>query len=279
MRVHRNWPIVALALATALTGCAKKQAATMTTSNDSLVAANPQEQGQGSMTPQTSTMPPATETTPPPAPAPVSTPPAERHRTTTPTTHHRTTHETSTSSEGTRSAEREAPGITVPSGTNVSVNVNTLISSETAQVGDSWTGVVKDAVMVDGRTVIPAGSTVTGTVTQVTPAARGSRASLDLAMSSIEVEGHSYNVHGGAQGGAIVAGSTRARNIGAVVGGAGAGALIGKAVGGGKGALIGGLLGGAAAGGAVAKSKGYQVVIKEGTNLTFTTSENVSIRS
>ena len=57
-----------------------------------------------------------------------------------------------------------------------------------------------------------------------------------------------------------------------------AGAIIGKAVGGGgKGALIGGLLGGAAAGGATAASKGYQVVLKEGTDLTFTTNESVAI--
>jgi len=268
MRLHRNWPFVALALAAALTGCAKKtEQASMTTTNDSLVAANPQEQGQGSMTPQ-ATPPPAA--TPAPAPEPAaSTPPPTRHHT-APVHHH-------TSSGSSSSGTSHDAGTTVPSGTAVSVSVNTQISSETAQVGDSWTGVVKDAVMVDGRQVIPAGATVTGTVTQVTAAAKGSRASLDLAMSSINVEGHSYDGHGGTE--AIVAGSARARNIGAVVGGAGAGALIGKAVGGGKGALIGGLLGGAAAGGAVAKSKGYQVVIKDGTTLTFTTSENVSIRS
>ena len=273
MRVHRNWPIIALALVAAIAGCAKKQEqATMTTTNDSLVAANPQEQGQGSMTPQ-ATPPPAA--TPAPAPAPErSTPPPVRHHT---TTHHRSSGGGGSVASNEGRDRGEAAGTTVPSGTSVSVSVNTQISSETAQVGDSWTGVVKDAVMVDGRTVIPAGSTVTGTVTQAASAARGSRASLDLAISSINVEGHTYNVHGGTE--AIVAGSTRARNIGAVVGGAGAGALIGKAVGGGKGALIGGLLGGAAAGGAVAKSKGYQVVIKDGTTLTFTTSENVSIRS
>ena len=86
---------------------------------------------------------------------------------------------------------------------------------------------------------------------------------LDLALSSINVEGRTYRVHGGTE--AVVAGSTRARNLGAVAAGAGAGALIGKAVGGGgKGALIGGLIGGAAATGAVAASKGYQVVLKPG---------------
>jgi len=73
--------------------------------------------------------------------------------------------------------------------------------------------------------------------------------------------------------------SPRARNLGAVAGGAAAGALIGKAAGGGKGALIGGLIGGAAAGAGVAASKGYQVVIKEGTPLTFTVDEDKFVKS
>ena len=50
------------------------------------------------------------------------------------------------------------------------------------------------------------------------------------------------------------------------------------AAGGNKGALIGGLLGGGAATGAVAKSKGYQVVLKPGTELTFTVSRSVVMK-
>ena len=65
-------------------------------------------------------------------------------------------------------------------------------------------------------------------------------------------------------------GSTRTRNLGAIAGSAGAGALIGRAIGGsGKGALIGALVGGAAATGAVAKSKGFQATVKEGVELVF----------
>jgi hypothetical protein len=99
---------------------------------------------------------------------------------------------------------------------------------------------------------------------------------LDLAMGSMTVEGAGYTAHASTE--AIEAGSTRARNLGAIAGGAGAGALIGGAIGGKKGALLGGLLGGAGAGGAVAKSKGYQVVLKEGTELTFSTSQSVNIK-
>ena len=98
-----------------------------------------------------------------------------------------------------------------------------------------------------------------------------------LAVEGVTVDGHDLQVS--AETDSIIAGSPRARNIGAVAGGVAAGALIGKAVGGGKGALIGGLLGGATAGGAVAKSKGYQVVVKDGTVLTFNVAKSAHIRS
>ena len=250
---RRKWTpslgILVLAFALAAIGCAKKQTASET-STDSLLATSPQENPPGNMNPQTGYEP---------APNQPSSP-----------SHSTTTRHTS-------SPAPSAPSRTIPSGTPISVSVQTGISSENANVGDTWTGTVQQAVVVDGRTLIPAGSTVSGTVSGVRAAQKGDRAMLDLALSGVEVDGRTYHVHGGTE--AIVAGSTRARNLGAVAAGAGAGALIGKAVGGGgKGALIGGLIGAGAATGAVAASKGYQVVLKPGTTIDFTTSGPVAVR-
>jgi len=162
--------------------------------------------------------------------------------------------------------------LNLPSGTSIDVTLGTTISSKDAGVGDAWTGSVSN-----GREGIPAGSVASGTVSAVKAAQKGDRAMLDLALSSITVEGHRYSVHGSTE--AIVAGSTRARNLGAIAGSAAGGALIGKAVSGtGKGALIGGLIGGGVATGVVASSDGYQVVLKQGTPLTFTTSQAVAVR-
>jgi len=84
-------------------------------------------------------------------------------------------------------------------------------------------------------------------------------------------------VHGSTE--AIVAGSTRARNLGAIAGSAAAGALIGKAVTGStEGAVAGAVVGGGVATGVVAASDGYQVVLKSGTALTFTTNEAMAVR-
>jgi len=167
--------------------------------------------------------------------------------------------------------------LTIPSGTSIDVTLNTSLTSESASVGDSWTGSVRNSSVLDGRNAIPAGSTVSGTVTGSKPARKGDRAMLDLGLTSITVADHRYSVRGGTE--AIIAGSTRARNLGAIAGSAVAGALIGNAVSGtGKGALIGGVIGGGAATGVVAASDGYQVVLKPGTALTFTTSEVVAVR-
>ena len=257
----RTWITLSLAivLAASVAGCGAKKDAQTTMADSTAFATNPTEQGQGDLAPQGQVPPPA------PAPEPrAETPKKSPARTPKP------------KAAAPAPTPAPNPGVTVPSGTAITVTVSTPISSETAQVGDAWTGVVKNSVVVGEKTVIPAGSTVSGTVSAVKAAVRGDRAMLDLAIGSMTVEGADYTAHATTE--AIEAGSTRARNLGAVVGGAGAGAMIGGALGGKKGALIGGLLGGAGAGGAVAKSKGYQVVLKEGTELTFSTSQPVSIK-
>jgi len=167
---------------------------------------------------------------------------------------------------------QRAADLTVPSGTSIEVTLDTPLTSETASAGSSWSGSV-----LNGRDGIPAGSLATGTVTAVKPARKGDRAMLDLGLTSITVAGHRYAVHGSTE--AIIAGSTRARNLGAIAGSAAAGALIGNAVGGStKGTIIGGVVGGGVATGVVASSDGYQVVLKQGTPLTFTTNESVAVR-
>jgi hypothetical protein len=47
----------------------------------------------------------------------------------------------------------------------------------------------------------------------------------------------------------------------------------------GKGTVVGAVVGGGAATGVVSQSKGWQVLLKQGTPLTFTTSEAVAVRS
>ena len=168
-------------------------------------------------------------------------------------------------------------GFTVPAGTPLSVAVNTGLNSKTAVAGQTWTGEMTEDVYAGERLAIPAGSPVRGTVLVSEPAVRGSRARLQLALSSVNVRGRSYTLRGASE--SVVAGSPRVRNVGAIAGGTAAGALIGRAVSKStKGTVIGAVVGGSAATAAVAASKGYQADIDPGTRLSFTTSRSVTVR-
>jgi hypothetical protein len=256
--IQRTSCVLAMAaLVATLAGCGGGGSSqTAETATDSLLAANPVEEPQGDITPQTGFEEPKEEPEPapppkkpvakpkqPPAPPPIA----------------------------------EAPGVKVPAGTPVKLKMSVEVDSKVAQRGDTWTGVVSEPVVLGTSAPIPAGSQVQGVVVGAEAAEKGNRAFLALAVTSVTVNGKTQNFP--AHTDSIIAGSPRARNLGAVAGGAAAGALIGKAVGGGKGALIGGIVGGAAATAGVAASKGYQVVLKKDTEITFYASEAIVMKN
>jgi hypothetical protein len=164
--------------------------------------------------------------------------------------------------------------VTVPAGTQIDVRLGQTVSSETAHKGDHWQGTVTSAVYIDGKEAIPAGATVEGVVVSTEEARRGSRARLELGVRSVHIGDGTTSLRASSE--PVIAGSTRARNLGAIAGGAAAGALIGEATSGE--ARKGAIIGGAIATGAVAASKGYQVVLKNGTVMTFSVNDNVSVR-
>jgi hypothetical protein len=168
--------------------------------------------------------------------------------------------------------------LTLPSGSAIEVSLGTQLSSKTASVGTSWNGTVLNALMINGRTVVPAGSSVTGTVTGVKAARSGDRAMLDLGLATVTVDGRRYDVRGGME--SVIAGSTRARNLGAIGAATVAGAVVGHQIeSSDKGTIIGAVVGGATAAAVVSQTDGYQIVLKSGTPLTFTTSEALAVRS
>jgi hypothetical protein len=166
--------------------------------------------------------------------------------------------------------------ITVPTGAQLHVRLASSLSSKTASAGDAWTGTLTRPLVESGREILPAGSTVEGTVVSAAPAQRGSRAQIELGVRAVRVEDRKIRLCAEAE--PVVAGSTRARNIGAIAGGAAAGALLGKAISGdGSDAAKGAILGGALAAGAVAASRGYQVELKDGSTMTFLVSKDVAV--
>ena len=131
-----------------------------------------------------------------------------------------------------------------------------------------------EPLTVGGREVIPGGATVTGVVVEAVEAQRGNRAKLELGVRAVHIGDRKTSLEASAE--PVIAGSPRKRNLGAIAGGMAAGALIGEATSDRPG--TGALIGGAVATGAVAASKGYQVVLHDGAVMKFVVNEDVAVR-
>lgn len=132
--------------------------------------------------------------------------------------------------------------IVVPAGTVLTVRVGQTLSSKTSQSGQTFLATLAQPVSVGGRTAIPAGATISGTV--VTAKAKGKikgEGELTLQLTNVTVKGRTYPIQTAVLDNTVKGkGKRTAATTG---GGAAGGALIGGIAGGGKGAGIGALVG------------------------------------
>ncbi|HKP12811.1 MAG TPA: peptidoglycan-binding protein [Blastocatellia bacterium] len=166
---------------------------------------------------------------------------------------------------------------TVPEDTVITVRMDSTLSSKSARIGDRFTATVDVPVYVNGATVIPAGATIEGHVTQVTPARRmarsgtmavefenlvlpdGTRVAIEGTLTSDDpdirrqideenrVSGH------------------KNRDTGVFVGSSGAvGAVLGGIAGGLKGAAVGGAIGAGVGIASILLSKGEDAKVPSG---------------
>lgn len=135
--------------------------------------------------------------------------------------------------------------LVVPSGTTLTVRLGETLSSKDSQPGQAFTATLVNPIAADGKPVVPAGATATGTVVAAHAAGKFRGASLlQIKLDSVTVGGKQYSIQtSSVEREAKGKGKRSAAMIG---GGAGAGALIGALAGGGKGAAIGALVGGGA---------------------------------
>ena len=165
----------------------------------------------------------------------------------------------------------------IRSGTRIRVRLQSSISSASAQAGDRFQAVLDSPLQVDGKTVAPTGSEVTGKVVAAAHSGRLEHPGmLALELSSIQLRGKEVAIHTSR----ITARGTshKKRNLGWIGGGAGGGALLGGLMGGGKGALIGAAAG-AGAGTATAAATGkHDVGFNAEHQLTFELRQQVEVR-
>jgi hypothetical protein len=167
--------------------------------------------------------------------------------------------------------------VTAPVNTALSLSLITPLSSETAKVETPVTARLRQPVVVDGFTVVPAGATLHGDVTEVERAGRvKGRSRLVVRFTQVQVEGQRDPFRTNAL--TFEGEETKGKDALKVGGGAGIGAVIGGIVGGASGAAKGAAIGGAAGAGTVLATRGQEVVLAEGTELNVTTASPYSVR-
>ena len=151
----------------------------------------------------------------------------------------------------------------IPANTELDVRLSNILNSGTAQVEDRFEATTAADLIIDGRTLVPAGSIMRGVVSSVQAAGRLKRkAEMTVTFDQLTINGRSYPIRGTvtqAIEGEGVKGDLPKAGIGA-----GVGAIIGGILGGVKGAAAGILIGG---GGTIAATEGKEVELPQGTVL------------
>jgi hypothetical protein len=132
--------------------------------------------------------------------------------------------------------------VVIPSGTVLTVRLAQAVGSKASQTGERFQASLAEPVAVNGKTVIPAGASAAGSVTEAHAAGRfKGGATLNIVLDSVTIKGTPYHIQTMAM--SQTSKGKGKRTAGMIGGGAGAGALIGGLAGGGKGAAIGAAVG------------------------------------
>jgi hypothetical protein len=167
--------------------------------------------------------------------------------------------------------------VSAPSGTELTLELTTPLSTETAQIEGPVTARLRRSVVVDGLTVFPVGSVFYGNVTEVERAGRvRGRSHLAFRFTEVEIAGQRDQARTNVV--SFEGEATKSEDATKVGAGSGIGAVIGGIVGGGSGAAKGAAIGAAAGTGTVLATRGRDVVLPAGSEIAATLSSPFEVR-
>jgi hypothetical protein len=168
------------------------------------------------------------------------------------------------------------------SGTRLDLTATDTLSSRTNKAGDAFTArVASDVKDLSGNVVIPAGSTVNGTITAVKAAPNPrTPGTLTLSVTSVTVRGTSYPIEA-----SIDSVATQRKGRGVTTGdaakvgaGAVAGAVLGRGIGGNrKGTIKGGVVGGIAGAGVASSTKDSDIILPAGAHIVVRLTKELAV--
>ena len=181
--------------------------------------------------------------------------------------------------EGT-STIQTSPGyreMTIPAGTTLPLALTSSVASDTSAVEDAVTAELTSPITIDGRDVLPAGTRLAGVVTAVDDSNRvKGRAMIAFHFTSLRTGDARYDLEAAPL--SRQAPATRGEDATKIGIGAGAGAVIGGLLGGGDGAAKGAVVGGGAGTGVVLATKGREVRLGPGTDVTTRLTAPLTVR-
>ena len=140
---------------------------------------------------------------------------------------------------------------------------------------------VEDVENALGAVAIPAGSTVRGVISEVSPASdTRSTGTLTMAVSSVTVRGESYDLNASIDSLETLheGRGVETMDVVRVAGGAAAGAIAGRVIGGNAtGTIIGGVVGGAAGAAVSVAVKDMDIVLPAGSHMMLTLRQPLSV--
>jgi len=156
---------------------------------------------------------------------------------------------------------------TVPDGTQLKLDLVTPLASDSSRVEDSVRATLRESVAVSGTTVLPVGTELSGTVTEADGSGRvKGRARLGFRFNALRAGNERYEIQTAPI--ALEAEATKKEDAKKIGIGAGIGAAVGAIAGGGSGAAKGAAIGGGAGTGVVLATKGKEVRLGAGANVT-----------
>jgi hypothetical protein len=179
-------------------------------------------------------------------------------------------------------APAPAPKIVAP-GTVLATAIDAEINSKVNKAGETVTTTVKsDIADATGRVLIPAGSKVTLTISEIHESENkgDNTGKLTLTPSSVQIQGQSYALAGTAVAldRYLKDRPTNAGDVAKVGVGTAAGAVVGRVVGGNtKGAVIGGIIGGAIGTQRAIQTQDRDVVVPAGSRVQLTLSQELAL--
>jgi hypothetical protein len=167
--------------------------------------------------------------------------------------------------------------MTLPTGTVLPLELTSAVASDASEVEDTVRATLRRTITLDGEEVLPAGTELAGHVTEAEQSGRvKGRARVAFRFTTLRHDGERMSLRTDP----IVheAEATKGEDATKIGVGAGAGAVIGAVVGGKSGAAKGAAIGGAAGTGVVMATRGKEVRLEPGTDISARLAAPLTIR-